>query len=165
MYRIESLDGKAEHILKGYSVLNEDREVLSNVLYTYYTLGDIRNHINHAEDQKEDIKKIDVHAQAENIKLLTEGVRNFVEAYEKGRARALELHPEPAETWQISQEELTAYTSTHKIFTPNDQNQNAQKQGFQKQNNGTDRGGRSAGTEEKKQSGSQIVRITVNIEG
>ena len=165
MYRIESLDGQAENILKGYSVLNEDREVLLDVLYTYYALGEIRNHINHAEDQKEDVKQIDIHAQTENIKLLTDGVTRFVTAYEKGRARALELHPEPAETWQISQEELTAYTSTHKIFPQNDQNHSPQKSGFQKQNSGTDRNGRKAGNEEKKHSGSQILRITVNIEG
>ena len=156
--------------MKGYSVLNEDRSTLSELLFTYYTLGDIRNHINHAEDQNADIKQIDLHAQTENIRLLTEGVESFIEAYEKGRARALELHPGPVETWQISQEELKAYTSTHKIFPQNDQNRNKQgrnpqKEGFQKQNSGTDRNGRKAGNEEKKHSGSQILRITVNIEG
>lgn len=169
-YRIESLDGQAENILKGYSVLNEDRSTLSDLLFTYYALGDIRNHINHAEDQKEDIKQIDIHAQTENIKLLTEGVANFIEAFEKGRARALELHPEPVETWQISQAELKAYTAKHQISPQNNQNRSRQgkypqKQGFHNQNHRHERSNGDTGNEKNKKSDSQILRITVNIEG
>ncbi len=169
-YRIESLDGQAENIMKSYSVLNGDRDVLSDVLYAYYALGDIRNQINHAEDQKEDVKKIDVHAQTENIKMLTEGVEQFVAALEKGRARVLELHPDPVETWQISQDELKEYTTAHKIYPQNDQNrgqqrQNSQRGDDQKRSNDNHRADRNDGNEKKMHSNSQILRITVNIEG
>ena len=135
-YRIRELDGEAENVTKAYSVLNENRDILNNLLYTYYRLGDIRNQINHAEDKPEG-SEIDVHAVAENIKMMKEGVEAFVKAFEIARAKALEVHPEPVETWQITQAELKEYTFAHKIYGNPNKGRNDRRQS--RPNNGQNR--------------------------
>ena len=115
-YRIRELDGEAEGVIKAYSILNENRKELSDLLYAYYVLGDVRNKINHAEAKSSEGETIDIHAVSENIRLLKEGVDLFVKTFEAARAKANEVHLESVETWQIAPEELKEYTATHRIF-------------------------------------------------
>ncbi len=119
-YRIDQLDGKAELVMKAYSVLNGERDLLEDVLYAYYRLGDIRNMINHAQvTAAEDIRKIDIHKENENMELLRKGIEAFVDAYDAARAYIAENNIGPVETYQISKEEVKTYTSAHKLY-PNE---------------------------------------------
>lgn len=116
MFRIDELDGNAEEMKKAYSVLNDRRDLLENVLYTYYRLGDIRNTINHAEVKEDDFREIDIHRENEGMAMLREGIGAFVKAYEAARAYFAETGAEPVNTWQITTEEIHAYTAAHKLY-------------------------------------------------
>ena len=119
-YRVDQLEGKAELMKNAYSVLREDRELVEDVLYTYYHLGDIRNMINHAQvTQAEDIRKIDIHKENENVEMLRTGIEAFVNAYDAARAYMAEHNIGSVETYQISKQEVKAYTSAHKLY-PNE---------------------------------------------
>ena len=116
-YRVKSLDGEAPGIVKGYSVLNERRDLLENILYAYYNLGNIRNIVNHASaDQKRDPGETDYNAPNKNIMMLTEGVQQFVNAYEKARDYIREQNIEQPDTFQIPSAELRDYANAHKLY-------------------------------------------------
>ncbi len=118
-YRLDELDGKAEELTKAFSVLNERRDLLEDVLYTYYELGVIRNKINHAENEKVELREPDVNKENENLVILRDGINAFVKAYENARNYIRENIPESVDTFQIPPEEVSAYTSAHKLY-PNE---------------------------------------------
>lgn len=119
-YRLDELDGKAEQLELAYSILNERRDLLEDVLYTYYHLGEIRNLINHAVvDENADIRSVDITKENENMSILRDGIERFIKAYEAARAYISEEIKEPASVLQISQDEVKEYTGAHKLY-PND---------------------------------------------
>ncbi len=118
-YRLESLDGKTEQLEKSYSILLDRRDLLENVLYTYYRLGDIRNQVNHAADEKvKNLSEIDIKSKNESLELLQKGIHDFVEAYEAARQYVRESGKEIT-VLQITKDELKEYVNAHKLY-PND---------------------------------------------
>ena len=53
------------------------------------------------------------------MEMLRKGIEAFVNAYDAARAYIAENNIEPVETYQISKEEVKAYTSAHKLY-PNE---------------------------------------------
>ena len=119
-FRIDELDNKAEEMTKAFSVLYDRKDLLEDVLYTYYHLGDIRNRINHAEvSESEDIRTIDIGKENDSLVLLRDGINAFLKAYDAAREYMRENVIEPVNTWQIPPEEVSSYTAAHKLF-PNE---------------------------------------------
>ncbi|MBR3347504.1 MAG: hypothetical protein IKG37_10535 [Solobacterium sp.] len=127
-YRIAALDNKSEGIIKSYSALADNRELLEKVLYSYYALGSIRNNVNHAADQPAvDFMSVDMENN-ENVNLLRDGIFDFVKAYDEARAYIAEHAKEPIVNMQITKEEFKTFTNDNKM-------NNAGKKSFQKNNN------------------------------
>ena len=119
-FRIDELDEKAEEMTRAFSVLYDRKDLLEDVLYTYYHLGDIRNRINHAEvSENENIRTIDIGKENDSLVLLRDGINAFLKAYDAAREYMRESVNEMVNTYQIPPEEVSSYTAAHKLF-PNE---------------------------------------------
>ena len=115
-YRIASLENEANDILRSYSTMKENVELLEDVLYNYYILGDLRNRVNHAEVQaKKSFEEMDMEVENENIRMLREGIEQFVASYDKARAWLSENVKENPNVYGITKEEIAEYVNSHKI--------------------------------------------------
>lgn len=113
-YRINALDNRSEGIIRAYSAIANNRELLENVLYSYYKLGEIRNLVNHAaEKEAVDFMRIDIEKN-ENVDLLRNGIFGFVKAYDEARAYIKEHTAAPVANIQITKEEFKKYTVANK---------------------------------------------------
>lgn len=113
--RIAELDG-TPNLSKAFSKLYDHKEKVGEMLYSYYTLGDIRNTINHALDtKKNDINNVNVHSENENIKLLVTSINKFIDLY-KECLELLETTESTLTPLFVSEEEFNDYTFKHKVF-------------------------------------------------
>lgn len=115
-FRITELTEGKTPLVKAYTRLGDRLDLLENVLYSYYRLGDIRNTINHALETKRDLGVVDIHAENENLALLVEGVNAFIVAYSAVREYLASLPQDSLEpVVEITQAELKEYTASHKL--------------------------------------------------
>ena len=115
-YRIASLENEADGILRSYSTMKDSANLLEDVLYNYYLLGDLRNKVNHAEVQpKKNFEEMDADVENENIRILREGIEKFVASYDAARAWLSENVTEKPDVWQITKEDIAEYVNNHKI--------------------------------------------------
>ena len=138
-FRINSLTDDSK-IAKAYSRLSDNPEILSDLLYSYYKLGDVRNRVNHAEDSEAIMGENDYDAENENIKLLTEGINRFVYCYEKALKYIEEHKDEEYSIEFLDYDELIAYANSHrnelqkKDSSPKGTNPQNNNQNFNKKN-------------------------------
>ena len=131
-YRIKALDlpeeGREPAIARAYSLLDDNRPLLEEVLYAYYSLGRTRNIINHAGDRRAfgsaaDLELLDTSQPNPNMQVMTGSIEHFIdifgralEAIEKRKAKTADC-PAPL---LIADSEFQAYSGSHKIDPPKD---------------------------------------------
>ena len=118
-YRMSSLDGKTEQLSQAYSVLKDNRPMLEKMLYVYYRIGEVRNHINHADAEGMDPSAADVITENKMLEELLESMGQFISTYRTVLDYLEEHKQEDLNVFHITKEELKEYTAAHKIF-PND---------------------------------------------
>ena len=81
-FRVKCLDSEDDRYITPVTAC-DDRELLENLLYAYYHIGDIRNMTNHAEDREEDTRLI-VDEKDDSIRLvkITEAIEYFIRCYD-----------------------------------------------------------------------------------
>ncbi len=133
-YRIASLENEADGILRSYSIMKDKSDLLADVLYNYYRLGELRNMVNHAETKAtSNFENLDTDVENENIRLLREGIATFVESYDAARAWVSENVKEKADVYSITKEEFRDFVNSHKIENKNFRGNN--RSGFNRRNN------------------------------
>ena len=114
-YRLDSLEEGKSELLKTFSRL-DDRKVLGDVLYAYYSLGTIRNHVNHAQESVAvNIDDIDIHAENPNMKMIKAGINTLIDAFEKA-LKYMEEHPVDILMLTVSEAEFKEYSAAHKVY-------------------------------------------------
>ena len=86
--RVRELTEDSDVFVKAYSALADRPELIRNLMYSYYRLGNIRNQVNHAENVKgiQDDGEIDYNASNEIFDLLVAAINMFINNYEKALA-------------------------------------------------------------------------------
>ena len=116
-FRIASITGENTLLLKAHSRMSDNQELLARVLYTLYKLGEIRNRINHAEatSPSEQINTYDIRSESENMTLLKNGIKAFVDAMDETAEYLSKLNDE-YHVIEIDPQEFKDYANTHKIY-------------------------------------------------
>ena len=80
--RAKGLDNEDSKIITAYTAC-EDREAVENVLYAYYHVGEIRNHINHADDSILETRLM-IDEKDDSIRLIkiTEAIEYFIKCFD-----------------------------------------------------------------------------------
>ena len=80
--RVNQIDNEDPGKITAYT-LSDDREAVENLLYAYYHIGDIRNHLNHAEENEDDTRLM-VDERDDSIRLvrIVEAIEYFIKCYE-----------------------------------------------------------------------------------
>ena len=86
-HRLKGLDSTNNDMITAYTAC-ENRDVVENVLYAYYHIGDIRNYTNHAEDREGEDTRLIVDEKDDSIRLvkITEAVEYFIKCFDEAAA-------------------------------------------------------------------------------
>ncbi|MBO4460965.1 MAG: hypothetical protein J5778_09965 [Clostridiales bacterium] len=116
-YRLKKLKDDSVRTAPLHSLIEDHPEELDALIYSYYTLGFVRNSINHADPK--DVEDIDP-SKNERIELVDETISDFIAIYEKVTEiiKSKGLSSFRAKT--VTYEEFRDYRMAHKLFiTPN----------------------------------------------
>ena len=109
--RIADLDTDDPNTIRAFTIC-PDRELLSNLLYAYYNLGDVRNATNHAAEDSKRLRMLEDESDVgERMNMIEQAVESFIYMYDKVTASIGEAQ---ADVWTVSNEEIRAYAATLK---------------------------------------------------
>ncbi len=107
--RVRELETNDEKIIKACTMCS-DKDILTELLFSYYYLGDVRNATNHAVDETNGfisiMKDSDI---SERMRLITQTIDYFIYCYEKA-IKMMET-ASPADNIQIDPVEIAEYAN------------------------------------------------------
>ena len=109
--RIADLDTNDPNTIKAFTIC-PDRELLSNLLFAYYKLGDVRNATDHAEEGSKRFRMLEDESDVgERMSMIEQAVESFIYMYDQVIAA---IGDAKADVWTVSNEEIRAYAATLK---------------------------------------------------
>lgn len=103
----EIYDDRSE--IKAYTMFNGKRPVFKEFLLAYLRIGNIRNHISHAQEVDIEDENWDLNVQNEKIRILENSISEFMLLYEKVRTG---IKKNPHNDFMITQEEFYEYRNS-----------------------------------------------------
>ena len=130
--RIRELSTEEDDLIRALTVC-PDKNALSELLFSYYYLGDIRNAINHAQDEFGGFAAVmDDSDFSERMNTIAQSIEYFIHCYDKVR----EITPDPEEQiLRIQTDELEEYAVRLKMSAQD------KKKGGKKEGNSDDKSG------------------------
>ena len=131
-FRIRMIGTDREDLISAYT-LCDDIDMLEDLLYAYYHIGDVRNKTNHAEEGEDDDRLIvDMKDTGARMTMITESIDYFLKCYDKA---SVDVQGKENDVVRIPPREVKACAKNIKSSDKPDDGDEAERSEDRKNNN------------------------------